>query len=93
MSVVLPESMCAEMPMLRMRSRGMRVAKGFSLLFRGCGGLVVRERPTWISTTARFIDDGRTNFVRDPRYTRHALVTNRHNLVPKSPTGLIARSP
>ena len=46
MSVVLPESMCAEMPMLRMRSRGMRAAKGFSLL----GGW---ERPD--STSAGFL--------------------------------------
>src|SRR5579859_4532531 len=30
-SVVLPESMCAEMPMFRMRSMGMRAATEFSL--------------------------------------------------------------
>src|SRR5262245_38655593 len=37
-SVVLPESMWAEMPMLRMRSRGMRVATGLFRSFEGGSG-------------------------------------------------------
>src|SRR5271163_332634 len=54
-SVVLPESMWAEMPMLRMRSRGMRVAKGVLYFFSADAEASWFTKPGVISTRPPFV--------------------------------------
>src|SRR5580698_7065893 len=79
-SVVLPESMCAEMPMLRMRSRGIRVAMVSwlrHLAIPGAEGKQILRSSTPAPIDAALIDAENRQSPRSPR-DRHLALVFRH---------------